>query len=213
MKTQLAESRSKCELLEQSLRVIAQENHDLEVKTLKENIGNAAKQASTSTATGAKQTPVLLNNKNAMQSPSPDYQMDKLSIDAENHQFKTGKMKSSISDVDEDDSSEEFFDIEDTLTDEGEMDTKSENLVDEIEESDSLRTQQEQQELAELKSKLSENDLQMEKKRLESDQTKNLLPVDSNGWRLVHFIFIFSLFLFFLQLAILMMMMVKVFIF
>jgi hypothetical protein len=205
LKTQLAESRSKCELLEQSLRVIAQENHDLECKTLKENIVNA-KQASNSSTTGAKQTPVLLNSRNSIQSPSPDYQMDKLTIDAENHQFKSGKMKSTISDVDEDDSSEEFFDIEDTLTDEGEMDTKSENLVDEIEESDSLRTQQEQQELAELKLKLSENDLVMEK--------RNLLPVDANGWRLVHFIFIFFLFLFFLEIAIIMMrmmMMVKVF--
>ena len=100
MKTQLAESRSKCDLLEQSLRVIAQENHDLEVKTLKENIVNATKQVSTSSTSGTKQTPVFFNNKNAIQSPSPDYQMDKLSIDDENHHYQTGKMKSTISDVD-----------------------------------------------------------------------------------------------------------------
>ena len=34
MKTQLVESRLKCDLLEQSLRVIAQENHDLEAGKL-----------------------------------------------------------------------------------------------------------------------------------------------------------------------------------
>ena len=34
LKSQLAETRLKCELLEQSLRVLAQENHDLEVKKL-----------------------------------------------------------------------------------------------------------------------------------------------------------------------------------
>ncbi len=34
LKSQLNESRVKCELLEQSLRVLAQENHDMETKKL-----------------------------------------------------------------------------------------------------------------------------------------------------------------------------------
>jgi hypothetical protein len=196
LKTQLAESRSKCELLEQSLRVIAQENHDLEVKTLKDNTGNATKQVATPSTMGTVQKPLLLKNKNTIESLSPDNQMDRLSIDSENNQFMTGKMKTNVSDADEDDSSEEFFDIEDTLTDEGETDSKSENLLDELEESDSSRAQQEQRELSELKVKLTENELVMEKKRPESDKIKHLLPVDANGWRLVHLIF-FLLLLFF----------------
>lgn len=84
LKAQLAESRSKCELLEQSLRVIAQENLDLEAKKLRSNV-KPSRAASPSKASAKMSTE------------------DEIANDA--------GLNSSILGEDEDQLEEEFFDI------------------------------------------------------------------------------------------------------
>ena len=48
MKSQLNDTRLKCELLEQSLRVLAQENHDMEAKKLHQEKHKTSASANTS---------------------------------------------------------------------------------------------------------------------------------------------------------------------
>lgn len=167
LKSQLNETRVKCELLEQSLRVLAQENHDMESKKLHRKAG---------TSNGTSQ-----NNFDLQISETRD-------ISTEEEIVNDGLMND-----DSDDESEEFFDIADDFTDE---DDKSNDFLGSdtnqpvyFENADAENRNKQNSPVSKLIN-ISENTPENDDPSSEGLRTSvaklspNMIEVDTQGWRL-----------------------------